>query len=156
MSSYKNILLNKSLTIKDALEVIDKGAMRIAIVLDEDERVIGTLSDGDIRRGLLKGLSLKDSIENIYYKEPTLANVNDSKELIIQKAIRQQIYQIPIVDNDGKLVKIEEVSNLLKTNAKTNRVVLMAGGLGTRLRPLTEDFPKPLLKVGTNQFWRLL
>lgn len=149
MSSYnKNILLNKSFTIKDALRVIDKGAMRIAIVLDEDEKVIGTLSDGDIRRGLLKGLSLEDNIENIYYKEPTLANVNDSKELIIQKAIRQQIYQIPIVDNDGKLVKIEEISNLLKTNAKNNRVVLMAGGLGTRLRPLTEDLPKPLLKVG--------
>jgi len=149
MGSYKNILLHKNFTIKDALQVIDKGAMRIAIVLDEDEKVIGTLSDGDIRRGLLKGLSLEDSIENIYHKEPTLANVNDSKELVIQKAIRQQIYQVPVVDNDGKLVKIEEVSNLLKTNAKTNRVVLMAGGLGTRLRPLTEEIPKPLLQVGT-------
>jgi len=148
MRNYKDILLSENSTIKDALQVIDKGAMRIAIVLDEDTRVIGTLSDGDIRRGLLNGLSLEDNIEHIYYKEPTLANINDSKELIIQKAIRRQIYQIPIVDNDGKLVKIEELSNLLKTNAKNNRVILMAGGLGTRLRPLTENLPKPLLKVG--------
>jgi len=148
MNKYKDILLQKDSTIKEALEVIDKGAMRIAIVLDADEKVIGTLSDGDIRRGLLNGLHLDSSIESLYFKEPTLANINDSKEIIIQKAVRKQIYQIPIVDNDGKLVKIEELSNLLKTDAKHNRVVLMAGGLGTRLRPLTQDTPKPLLKVG--------
>ncbi|WP_297431715.1 nucleotidyltransferase family protein [Sulfurimonas sp.] len=148
MNKYKDILLQKDSTIKEALEVIDKGAMRIAIVLDDKEKVIGTLSDGDIRRGLLNGLHLDSSIESLYFKEPTLANINDAKEIIIQKAVRKQIYQIPIVDNDGKLVKIEELSNLLKTDAKHNRVVLMAGGLGTRLRPLTQDTPKPLLKVG--------
>jgi len=148
MHDYTNILLHKNSTIKEALEVIDKGAMRIAIVLDEDEKVVGTLSDGDIRRGLLNGLILDSSIESLYFKEPTLANINDSKELIVQKAIRKQIYQIPIVDDAGRLVKIEELSNLLKTSAKSNRVILMAGGLGTRLRPLTQDVPKPLLKVG--------
>ena len=148
MNVDKDILLTKDSTIKEALSVIDKGAMRIAIVLDANEKVVGTLSDGDIRRGLLNGLTLDSSIESLYFKEPTLANVNDAKELIIQKALRKQIYQIPIVDDAGKLVKIEELSNLLKTNAKHNRVILMAGGLGTRLRPLTQNTPKPLLKVG--------
>ncbi|HIP14924.1 MAG TPA: CBS domain-containing protein [Sulfurimonas autotrophica] len=148
MQNYKNVLLNQQATIKDALGVIDKGAIRIAIVLDDNERVVGTLSDGDIRRGLLNGLTLDSSIENLYFKEPTLANINDAKEIIIQKAIRKQIYQIPIVDDEGKLVKIEDLAKLLKTNAKKNRVVLMAGGLGTRLRPLTQQTPKPLLKVG--------
>jgi dTDP-glucose pyrophosphorylase len=148
MNPYKDILLHKDATIKEALEVIDRGAMRIAIVLDEDDRVVGTLTDGDIRRGLLDGLTLTSTIENLYFKEPTLASVNDSKELIIQKAIRKQIYQIPVVDDQGRLVTIEEISKLLKTTAKTNRVILMAGGLGTRLRPLTQELPKPLLKVG--------
>jgi len=148
MQNYKNVLLNQHATIKDALGVIDKGAIRIAIVLDDNEKVVGTLTDGDIRRGLLNGLTLESSIENLYFKEPTLANINDSKELIIQKAIRKQIYQIPIVDDEGKLVKIEDLAKLLKTNAKKNRVILMAGGLGTRLRPLTQETPKPLLKVG--------
>ncbi|WP_297443251.1 nucleotidyltransferase family protein [Sulfurimonas sp.] len=148
MQNYKNVLLNQHASIKDALGVIDKGAIRIAIVLDDNEKVVGTLTDGDIRRGLLNGLTLESSIESLYFKEPTLANINDSKELIIQKAIRKQIYQIPIVDDEGKLVKIEDLAKLLKTNAKQNRVILMAGGLGTRLRPLTQDVPKPLLKVG--------
>ncbi|QOP42605.1 CBS domain-containing protein [Sulfurimonas sediminis] len=148
MQNHNNVLISKHASIKDALSAIDKGAIRIAIVLDDDEKVVGTLTDGDIRRGLLNGLTLDSSIENLYFKEPTLANINDSKELIIQKAIRKQIYQIPIVDDDGRLAKIEDLAKLLKTNAKKNRVVLMAGGLGTRLRPLTQDVPKPLLKVG--------
>lgn len=144
----KNILLHKNSTIKEALEVIDRGALRIAIILDAQEKVIGTLTDGDIRRALLRGLTLENSITDIYFKEPILANINDSKESIIQKAIQKQIYQIPIVDNDGKFIKIEDVANLLKTKTRTNRVILMAGGLGTRLHPLTKDVPKPLLKVG--------
>ncbi|MDQ7043633.1 MAG: nucleotidyltransferase family protein [Sulfurimonas sp.] len=144
----KNILLHKNATIKEALEAIDRGAIRIAIIVNTQEKVIGTLTDGDIRRALLRGLSLESDITSIYFKEPILANINDSKESIIQKAIQKKIYQIPIVDNDGKFIKIEDLANLLKTKTRTNRVILMAGGLGTRLHPLTKDVPKPLLKVG--------
>ena len=148
MDKIQKLLLKPTSTVQTALEVIDKGAMKIALVVDDEKKLIGTLSDGDIRRALLGDATLESDIGDIYFKNPTFANINDSKESIIQKALRKQIYQIPIVDNDGKLVKIEELSNLLKTDAKHNRVVLMAGGLGTRLRPLTQDTPKPLLKVG--------
>ena len=148
MINHNNITVNKNQTIKDALHIIDKGAIRIAIVLDNKQKVIGTLTDGDIRRGLLNGLSLESTIDNLYFKTPTLANINDSKESIIQKAISKKLYQIPIVDNNGKFVDIEDLATLLKVTTRRNRVILMAGGLGTRLRPLTEDTPKPLLKVG--------
>ncbi len=148
MRSYKDILLKPTSTIKEALEVIDSGAMRIALVVDEKNKLLGTLTDGDIRRGLLKNLSLKDSIETIIFKTPTVCSVEDSKEYILEVATEKKLYQMPIVDKDGILVDIKEVNELLKPTLKTNKVVLMVGGLGTRLRPLTEHTPKPMLKVG--------
>ena len=148
MKSYQNILLTPTSTIKEALKIIDNGAMKLAIVIDEEEKLIGTLTDGDIRRGLLGDLTLNDSIETIIYKTPTVCNIEDTKEKILEVAIAKKLYQIPIVDNDGKLIGIEEVDELLKAKYKSNKVVLMVGGLGTRLYPLTKNTPKPMLKVG--------
>ncbi len=148
MKNYKDILLKPTSTIREALQIIDSGAMKIALVVDEDEKLLGTLTDGDIRRGLLKNLSLDDSIESVLFKTPTVCNVEDTKEHILEVAIERKLYQVPIVDNEGRLVGIEEMDELLKPTVKTNRVVLMVGGLGTRLRPLTEHTPKPMLKVG--------
>lgn len=142
------ITIKYNQSIKDALGIIDKGAKRIAVVIDNKEQVIGTITDGDIRRGLLKSLSLDSSIENIYFKNPILGQETDSKDLLIQKAISNQIYQIPIIDKQGKLVDIIDLATLIKIRKRKNRVILMAGGLGTRLRPLTENIPKPLLNVG--------
>lgn len=135
-------------TIKEALDKINVGGLSIAVVVDATKKVVGTLTDGDIRRGLLSGLTLDDPIQTIYNTNPTLANCNEAKEKIIQKAISKMLYQIPIVDNEGKLTDIEDLATLLRVNKRNNRVILMAGGLGTRLKPLTEQIPKPLLKVG--------
>lgn len=148
MKNFRNILLKPTSTIKEALKIIDSGAMQIALVVDKDENLIGTLSDGDIRRGLLNNLKLSNTIETIIFKTPTVCNIEDTKEKILEIAISKKIYQIPIVDKNGKLVGIENVDELLKTKEKSNKVVLMVGGLGTRLRPLTENMPKPMLKVG--------
>jgi len=148
MQDIKKVTLKKNASIKEAFEVIDKGAKRIAIVLDDEERVIGTISDGDARRGLLKGYTLESSIEDLYYKTPTLGYETDSNEEIIKKAIVKKLYQVPIVDKNNKLIYVEDLANLLQRTKRRNKVVLMAGGLGTRLRPLTDSIPKPLLEIG--------
>jgi dTDP-glucose pyrophosphorylase len=148
MKHLESLFVTKDTTIKKALGVIDKAAMRIAIVVDKNNKFLGTLSDGDIRRALLASSSLDNTIENIYYKDSTTANSNESKESIIKKAIQNKVYQIPILDNDNFVVDVLDLATLLTTQKRKNKVILMAGGLGTRLRPLTENTPKPLLKVG--------
>jgi dTDP-glucose pyrophosphorylase len=148
MKNIENIKLTSNATIKEALEIIDNGAMQIALVVDENDTLLGTLTDGDIRRGLLKGLDLNSSIESVIFTTPTLAKISDTKEEILKLALSKKLHQIPIVDNDGKIVGIQEIEELIKPKEKTNKVVLMVGGLGTRLRPLTENTPKPMLKVG--------
>jgi len=145
---FDKIKLKANSTIKEALSIIDSGAMQIALVLDENNKLLGTVTDGDIRRGLLRGLTLEDSIEPIIYKTPTVCTINDSKEDILKIAVEKKLYQIPIVDLEGVLVGLDEVDDLLKPEDHPNKVVLMVGGLGTRLSPLTDNKPKPLLNVG--------
>lgn len=148
MKNIQNIKIKSHSTIKEALKIIDSGAKRIAVVIDKQNKLIGTLTDGDIRRGLLSGLTLESTIEAIYFRNPTLAHINDSKEEIIKKAILKQIYQIPIIDDEGHFVDIVDLAALINVTNRRNKVILMVGGLGTRLRPLTENTPKPMLKVG--------
>jgi len=148
MNYRTNIKLTKTSTIKEALKIIDKGAIKIAVVVEDNDKLIGTVSDGDIRRAILNGYTLDDAIENIYFKNPTTIQQGRSREEIINICTIKKIYQIPIVDSEGKVVDIAILDELLKPKIYSNRVVLMVGGLGTRLRPLTENTPKPMLKVG--------
>lgn len=148
MKNIENIKIKENSTIKEALEIIDKGSIQIALVVDKEDKLIGTLTDGDIRRGLLKGLDLNSSIETAIFKTPTIAKISDTKEDILRIALSKKLHQIPIIDENGKVVGIQEIEELIKPKNKTNKVVLMVGGLGTRLRPLTETTPKPMLKVG--------
>lgn len=148
MKDYKNILLKPTSTLKEALQIIDSGSMQIALVVDENTKLLGTITDGDIRRGLLNDMSMSDTIENIIYKSPTVCKIEDTKEQILEIAVSKKLHQIPIVDKEGRLVGVEEIDDLLKQKTETNKVVLMVGGMGTRLRPLTEHTPKPMLKVG--------
>ena len=148
MKNIENIKLRQNATIKEALGIIDSGAMQIALVVDDNDTLLGTLTDGDIRRGILRGLDLDSSIETIVFKEPAIAKISSTKEEILKIALSKKLHQIPIVDDNGIVLDLKEIDELVEPKIKTNRVILMVGGLGTRLRPLTQDTPKPMLKVG--------
>ena len=148
MKSIENLKLSINSTLKQALEIIDKAAMQIALVVDKNDKLLGTITDGDIRRGLLQGLDLNSSIETIIFKTPTVAKISDTKEDILKIALSKKIHQIPVLSENGKILGIQEIEELIQPKNKTNKVILMVGGLGTRLRPLTETTPKPMLKVG--------
>lgn len=148
MRSIEHILLKSNATIREALQIIDSGAMQIAIIVDEDKQLIGTLTDGDIRRALINNLTLDDHIESIIFRTPTVAMLGETQEEILQKALRKKLHQIPIVDQNNRVIGLKEIDELVKPHLKTNKVILMVGGLGNRLRPLTENTPKPMLKVG--------
>ena len=148
MRIVNDIKLSVNSTIKDALQTINNGGLQVAIVVDENDALVGTVTDGDIRRGLLNGLDLNSSVSLVVHKSPSVASVGDTKESILKIALAKKLHKIPLVDELGKLVGIEDIEDIIRPVSKTNRVVLMVGGLGTRLRPLTQDTPKPMLKVG--------
>lgn len=148
MTNIEKIKLRENSTIKEALSILDSGAVKIALVMDNNDKLLGTITDGDIRRAILDGKTLQCSIEDIYFKKPTVVSVDESKEAIINICISKRIYQVPVVDGEGKVVSIVILDELLKPQNYSNKVILMVGGLGTRLRPLTETTPKPMLHVG--------
>ncbi len=147
MKNIQKLKLTIKSTIKEALEVIDKAAVQFAIVVDENEKLLGTLTDGDIRRAILSEKVLSDKIEDVYFKTPTVANQSQSKEEIIQLCQNKQIHQIPVVDSNNRVIKVEFIDELLRPQYKPNKIILMVGGLGSRLRPLTYKTPKPMLPV---------
>lgn len=156
MKNFKNILLDQNSTIKQALQIIDKGDMKIALIVNQNTQLIGTIADGDIRRALLRGMSIDDPVTSIINTNCIYAKSSDSKEKILQIAKYNQIYQIPIVDEQLHVLGIDEVNDFIITNEYRNKVVLMVGGLGTRLRPLTNDTPKSLLRVGNKPILEII
>ncbi len=148
MYQISDIKITESVSIREAMRIIDTGAMKIAIVVDEEGKLIGTLTDGDIRRGLLRGMEMSDPIRDIFNSHPLSVKISDPKEKIIELAVSRKVFQVPVVDEDGRVIRMAEIDQLIKQEKHPNTVVLMAGGLGSRLKPLTDKTPKPMLPVG--------
>lgn len=149
MKDWRNVLVDPSECIKKVVEIIDKSSLQVALVVSEEQKLLGTVTDGDIRRGILSGISLEKPVGSIMCTKPSTAKSEDNREDILSLMKRKEIRQIPIVDDHGFIIGLETLEGLVKIEPLPNHVVLMAGGLGKRLHPLTEDCPKPLLKVGS-------
>lgn len=148
MKNLENIKISTELTIKEALNVINIGSVKIALVVDKHDRLLGTLSDGDIRRAILMKKSLSDTIEGIYFKTPVVAKRHNSKKSLLRLCLLKKVEQIPIIDDNLNIIDLFVVDDALTKSQHENSVILMVGGLGKRLRPLTQSKPKPMLHVG--------
>ncbi|TLY91402.1 MAG: CBS domain-containing protein [Gammaproteobacteria bacterium] len=149
MKNWEQTLIGVDTTLRQALETIDRGGCQIALVIDANGRLLGTLSDGDVRRGLLRGLSLGDKVIAAMAADPTCATVDEDRQSILATMRRLGLHQIPIVDSEDIVVGLEVVDDFLTIPVRDHWVVIMAGGMGSRLEDLTRYTPKPMLKVGS-------
>lgn len=156
----KHILQNtvtEDISIYQALRLFGlHNGLRILIVNDQNNNFIGILTDPDIRRGLLKGFKLEDSISPIVNRNPITAHPDASKEELLMLASKHNIQEILIQDSSKQIIDIVSISSLIKPIFHSNPIVIMAGGLGTRLRPLTNTLPKPMLKIGNKPILQII
>lgn len=148
MSDWKKICISSGNSIIDAMKNITDTGARFAVVISDDYKLLGTLSDGDIRKALLNGLKLEDSVTKVMNRNPLVASSNATNAELRDIMYRNNYTHIPIIDLD-KIVRIVSLKDVqIAGPLKENAVIIMAGGLGSRLGELTENCPKPMLKLG--------
>lgn len=145
--SYKSVLLDPNETIERAIHVLNSESFKIILVVNPKGVLLGTLTDGDIRRAIINHKNMSDCISDIMHKDPITATVGDSTEVILLMMKKYSVMQIPVINKNGMVVAIETMKGV-SNKKKHNSVLLMAGGFGKRLRPLTNNTPKPLLDIG--------
>ena len=145
---WKEIVVAPTTPLRDALSVIDRGALRLALVVNAEGILLGTLSDGDVRRALIHGLPLDEPVSQAMNRHPRTVPASTNRDEAFAIMDQHDLLVIPIVDDGGHLAGLFSHKDLLHSIRKDNWVFLMAGGYGTRLRPLTDLCPKPMLKIG--------
>lgn len=148
MNHWKSLLIHPKTTMEEAIQVLNLGAERIALVVDEHCRLLGTVTDGDIRRALINHMTMATPVECMMCSTPQKAMMDWSRQRIQSTLENYKILQIPVVDEQNRVMDLHTLHDLLKEKRLENPIFLMAGGFGSRLYPLTEHCPKPMLKVG--------
>ncbi|TDJ81126.1 nucleotidyltransferase family protein [Campylobacter volucris] len=146
--NIEKLKLKEKSSIKEALATIGNLRVRLGVVVDEKDKFLGVISDSNIRKALINGYKLNDSIEKIYTKNPIVVDEKTNEKALLNLSAKYDIYDFPIINKHGKIIQIKSIASLLNKNKNNNQIILMAGGLGTRLKELTKNTPKPMLKIG--------
>lgn len=147
-SAWQMTLVPSGATIQQAIHSLEKSCMQIVLAYTEDHRLVGTLTDGDIRRAFLRGLTLDSPIDEVMNRNPLVAPPEIGREFILQLMQVNKIHQLPVVDGNGKIIGLHIWESIIAPTVLDNQMVIMAGGKGIRMRPYTENCPKPMLEVG--------
>lgn len=156
MRNWKKVILDVNNSMLDAIEVLNKEALRIVLIVDKDQKLIGTVTDGDIRRALISHKSMDTLLSEIMNRKPTSISSNASDEDVLMIMKEKDILQFPVIDSDGRVVGLKNIQNTISNKKHDNTVFLMAGGFGTRLKPLTDETPKPLLRIGKSPILEII
>ena len=140
--------VSETTSILETIRVIGDGSLQVALVC-RDGNLVGTATDGDIRRAILASIPLDSPISAVMNRSPITAPAGISNAAALTLMRRHSIHQLPIVDAEGKVTEVKLINDLAVVPASDDHwVILMAGGLGSRLKPLTNEMPKPLLRIG--------
>jgi dTDP-glucose pyrophosphorylase len=145
--SWKRTLIPVTATMSQVVRNLDESMLQIALVVSSDGRLEGTLTDGDVRRGLLRGLDMKSPVDTIIYRDPLVVPPQLGRDTVLQLMQANKIHQLPVVDENRCVVGLHLWDELMVPRQRSNLMMIMAGGQGVRLQPHTENCPKPLLPV---------
>ena len=156
MPDLNKILVRESATIRETMACIDSGAKGIALVVDDQQRLVATLTDGDMRRAILAGRNLDSTVASLLEGlraagrlSPITARIATSRDSLVQLMSERSVRHIPLLDDEGRVCKVAVLDDLVEAAVGTDLpALIMAGGYGKRLMPLTADIPKPMLSVG--------
>ena len=150
------LLLNKEATAKEAMTIIDKTKAKIALIINDKKELIGTITDGDIRRSLLREETLDINVQKIMNKNYKFVFESTPKKDALSKMNFEEIKQLPVINSQKQIVDLFLLSELGYQTNYDNPIVIMAGGKGKRLLPLTDNCPKPMLNIGDKPMLELI
>lgn len=148
MNDWKQTIVSPQTSLRDTIACIDRSTFQVALVQNNENMLVGIVTDGDIRRAILRGLDLSIEIKEVMNANPKTAHESATSEELLRLMKKEALHHLPLVNDDGFLVSLITLDELVGSIEKSNPVVIMAGGLGRRLYPLTEKTPKPMLLVG--------
>lgn len=144
----KDYFLGPDATIREAVRRIDQGASQTALVVDDERHLLGVVTDGDVRRAILRDIPLERPISEIMSAKPKVLLAGTPDIEILRHLQLHSLHQIPVVNGENQVVSLRTIDDFMRADRLPNTIVIMAGGLGTRLKPITNNIPKPMVGIG--------